>query len=92
MHGFAGRHFCLDRIEAADKVLMTMALHIASDHGSVEHVEGSKQRCGAVALVVVGHRSGTSLLQGTQVGMIESLNLALFSSTDRTMACAGGST
>jgi hypothetical protein len=30
---------------------MTMALHIASDYGSVEHVEGSKQRCGAVALV-----------------------------------------
>ena len=52
MHGFAGRHFCLDRIEEADKLLMTMALHIASDHGSVEHVEGSKQRCGAVALVV----------------------------------------
>jgi hypothetical protein len=52
MHGFAGRHFGLDRIEEADKLLMTMALHIASDHGSVEHVEGSKQRCGAVALVV----------------------------------------
>src|SRR5258706_13619964 len=32
MHGFAGRHFCLDRIEEADKLLMTMALHIASDH------------------------------------------------------------
>src|ERR1700736_547995 len=59
------------------KLLMTMALHIASDHGSVEHVEGSKQRCGAVALVVVGHRSGTSLLQGKpRLGTIESLNLA----------------
>src|SRR4030081_1282883 len=79
MHGFAGRHFCLDRIEEADKLLMTMALHIASDHGSVEHVEGSKQRCGAVALVVVGHRSSTSLLQGKpRLGTIESLNLALF--------------
>jgi hypothetical protein len=33
---------------------MTMALHIAPDHGSVEHIEGGKQRCGAVALVRLG--------------------------------------
>jgi hypothetical protein len=32
MHGFARRHL-LDRVEEANKVLMTMALHIASDHG-----------------------------------------------------------
>ena len=77
MHGFAGRHLRLDRVEEADKLLMTMALHIASDHGSVEHIEGGKQRCGAVALVVVGHRSSTSLLQRkTRLSAIEGLNLA----------------
>jgi hypothetical protein len=59
------------------KLLMTMALHIASDHGSVEHIEGGKQRCGAVALVVVSHRSSTSLLQRkTRLSAIEGLNLA----------------
>src|SRR3979411_2131472 len=79
MHGFAGRHFCLDRIEEADKLLMTMALHIASNHGSVEHVDGSKQRGGAVALGDVGNSSSMSRLQGKpRLGPIESLNLALF--------------
>jgi hypothetical protein len=64
MHGFAGRHLRFGRIEEADKLLMTMALHIASDHGSVDVVEGGKQHCGTVALVVVGHCSSTPLLQG----------------------------
>ena len=31
MHGFAGRYLRLDRVEEANKLLMTMALHIASD-------------------------------------------------------------
>ena len=56
-----------------------MALHIASDHVSVDLVEGGKQYCGTVALVVVGHCSSTSLLQGkTRLSAIESLNLDLF--------------
>jgi hypothetical protein len=33
MHGVTRRHLRLDRVEEANKVLMTMALHIASDHG-----------------------------------------------------------
>ena len=64
MHGFARRHL-LDRVEEANKVLMTMALHIASDHGSFDLVEGGKQHCGTVALVVVGHCSSTPLILAT---------------------------
>ncbi len=83
IHGFARRH--LERVEEANKLLMTMALHIASDHGSVDLVKGGKQHCGTVVLVIVGLCSSTSLHQGKSA--VESLDLAL-----SWMACAGGST
>ena len=54
-----------------------MALHVAADDGSVEHVHGCEQRRRAVPLVVVRHGSGATLLQG-QSGLRARLNLALF--------------
>src|SRR5262249_36325948 len=87
------RHLRLDSIEEADELLMSMVLHIAADDGAVEDIESSK-KCGrAVALVVVSHGSGAPLLhRQTGLGAVESLDLALLSSTERTTAWAGGST
>src|ERR1700741_593665 len=58
----AGGDLALDGVEEADELLMPMALHVAADDGSVEHVERGEQRGRAVALVVVRHRSGTTRL------------------------------
>ena len=51
---------------------------IPADHLALEHVEGSKERCGAVAFVIVGHGSGASLLhRQAGLGTIRRLDLAL---------------
>ena len=49
----AGWHAGLNGVEEADELLMPMALHAAADHRAVQHVEGGKQRSGAMALVVM---------------------------------------
>jgi hypothetical protein len=55
-----------------------MALHVATDHSSVEDVEGGEQRGGAVTLVIVGHCSGAAgLHRQARLGAIERLDLAL---------------
>jgi hypothetical protein len=71
---------------------MTVPLHVAADDGSVEHVEGGEQGRGAMALVVVGHCSSPALLHGQPGWVRSSAWIWLFSSNDRTMAWAGGST
>ena len=71
---------------------MPVALHVAADDGSIEHVHRGEQGCRAVALVVVGHRPGAAFLQRQAgLGAVERL-IWLFSSTESTTACAGGST
>ena len=56
-----------------------MALHVVADDGTIEDVEGSEQRGGAVTFVVVGHRTGTARLHGHPwLDAVERLNLALF--------------
>src|SRR5438067_9211086 len=78
MDAFAGRDLALDRVEEADELLMAVALHVAADHGAVEHVERGEQGGGAVALIVVGHGAGAPLLQRQSgLGAIERLDLAL---------------
>jgi hypothetical protein len=46
---------------------VTMPLHVAADHGPVEHVERRKERGGAVALIITGRvflwASGPSALR-----------------------------
>lgn len=69
---------CLDQIEKTDEFLMPMPLHVAADLGPVEDVERRKQRGGAVALVIMGHRPGSPLLERQAgLGSVECLNLAL---------------
>lgn len=50
-----------DGIEKANKLLMEMALHIAADDRSVEHIQSSEQRGGTMAFVVVRHGSGAAV-------------------------------
>ena len=58
---FVGRDFGLDGVEEADELLMAVALHVAPDHGSVEHVQRGEQSRRAVALVVMRHGAGAAL-------------------------------
>jgi hypothetical protein len=68
----------LDLIEEADELLMAVLLHAASDDLALEDVEGSEQRGGAVARVIVRHGGGAPLLQRQAwLGAIERLDLAL---------------
>src|SRR5580658_814334 len=92
MDGLAGGALALDGVEETDELLMPMALHVAADHGSVEHVHRRKQRRRAIALGIMSHRSRPALLhRQAGLGSVERLDL-LFSSTERTTVCAGGST
>src|SRR6185436_19337499 len=43
VYDLAGRDCCLDGVEKADEFLMTVALHAATEHRAVEHVQGRKQ-------------------------------------------------
>jgi hypothetical protein len=63
MDHLAGRHRALDGIEELDEILMPVVRHAAADDLALEHVEGDKQRCRAVALVVAGHRAALAGLQ-----------------------------
>src|SRR5208337_4573660 len=78
MHQLASGHLGVDSIEKADELLVPMALHAAADDAALQHIEGGKQRGGAVPDVVVGHGAATSLLQGQSgLSAIERLDLAL---------------
>src|SRR5262245_32003794 len=72
------RRLRLDGVEKADELLMSVALDVAANDGAVEHIEGSKQRGGAVPLVVVGHGTGAPRLhRQSRLGAVERLDLAL---------------
>ena len=92
MHDLSGRHLRLDGVEEADELLVPMSLHAAADNLAFEDIESGEQRRCAMALVIMGHRAGAALLH-RQAGLraVERLDLA-FSSTEKTMAWAGGST
>jgi hypothetical protein len=53
--GLSLRHLGFDGVEEADKLLMPVALHVATDDGIIKHVEGSKQHGDAMQLHV-GYR------------------------------------
>jgi hypothetical protein len=55
--GFAFEHFALDRVEETHELLVSVALHVPADHCAVEGVERGEQRGGAVALLVMRHRT-----------------------------------
>src|SRR3984957_16771894 len=78
MDGLAGGDLALDGVEETDELLMPMALHVAADYGSVEHVHRRKQRRRAIALVIMSHRSRPALLhRQARLGSVERLDLAL---------------
>ena len=78
MNRLVGRHTDIDGIEEADKLLMPVLLHIPPNHGSIENVKGCKQRGGAIALVIVGHRAEPSLFERQAwLAPVKRLNLAL---------------
>ena len=49
-------NLALDGVEEADELLMPMALHVAADHSSVEHVHRREQGRRPVPLVVLHPR------------------------------------
>ena len=58
---------------------MPVALHVASDHGSIQHIERGKQGRSPIAFVVMRHgRPATTLERQARLRAIERLNLALF--------------
>ena len=74
-----GRSPFVDGLEEAEELAMPVAGHAFADDGAVEHVECRKQRRGAVALVVMGHRPAPALLhRQPRLGAVKGLDLALF--------------
>ena len=70
-------HSCINDVEEADELLMTMPLHALPNDLAREHIESGEQGCGTVPFVVVGHRAGSSWLhRQAALGAIERLNLA----------------
>ena len=79
MHVLLSRGLAVDRIEKADELLMPVAAHALADDLAVQDVEGGEQGCGAVALVIMGHRAATAALHWQpRLGAVERLDLALF--------------
>ena len=72
------RGLAVDGVEKADELLMPVAAHALADDLAVEDVEGSEQGGGAVALVIMGHRTATAALhRQPRLGAVERLDLAL---------------
>ena len=77
--GLAGGDLTLDGVEEAEELLMPVALHAAPDHLAFEHVERSEQGGRPVALIVVRHGPGATLLhRQARLGAVKRLDLGLF--------------
>ena len=77
--GLASGDLALNCVEKANELLVSMALHVAADHGSIEDVHRRKQSRRPVPLVVVGHGSGAAFFdRQAGLGAVEGLDLALF--------------
>jgi hypothetical protein len=76
VNDLAHRHLGLDGIQETGKLLMPMTLHAAADDPAFQRVKRGEQ-CGCpVALVIIGHCAGPSLLQWQAwLGAVERLNL-----------------
>jgi hypothetical protein len=78
VHELAGGNLRLDGVEEADKFLMAVTLHVATNHFAVEQVERGEQRGRSVPFVVMRQGSGAALLhRQTGLGAIKRLYLAL---------------
>jgi hypothetical protein len=89
--GLARGDLALNCVEKANELLVSMALHVAADHGSIEDVDG-RSKAVVPCRLVMGHRSGAALFHRQPgLGAVERLDLALFVDAGTT-ARAGGST
>src|SRR6478672_281139 len=69
--------FLVDALEEPQEFPLPVSGHAFADDRAVKHIQGCEQRGCAMALVVVGHRTGTPLLhRQARLGTIESLDLA----------------
>ncbi len=74
-----GGHILLHRIEEAAELVGAVARHALADDGAGLHIQRSKQRGRAVALIVVSAPLGLPRPQGQQrLGAIQRLDLRLF--------------
>ena len=68
----------IDVLEKAGEFLMSMLRHAVTNHTAVQGAQSGKQSGGAVARVVMRHRTAASRFQRqTGLSSVESLNLAL---------------
>src|SRR3954454_4858329 len=92
VHELSGGHLGLDDIQKADELPVTMALHTSTNDLAFEHVESGKQRHCAVALVVMAIVPARPFFIGRPGWVRARAWISDFSSTERTLAWAGGST
>jgi len=73
-----GRGFAFDLAQELQPLLVPMPRQALADHGTVQRIEGRKQRGRSVALVVMRERLRAAPLQRQpRLGAIERLDLAL---------------
>ena len=69
--------FLVDALEEPQEFPLPVSGHAFADDRAVKHIQGCEQRGCAMALVVVGHGTGTPLLhRQARLGTIERLDLA----------------
>src|SRR6476620_5106774 len=67
--------FLVDALEEPQEFPLPVSGHACADDRAVKHIQGCEQRGCAMALVVVGHRTGTPLLHWqTRLSAVERLN------------------
>ena len=70
--------FAVDLAEERQPLRMAVALLALADDLTVQHAQGGKQGCGAVTLVIMGHRAHPALFdRQSWLGPIKRLYLAL---------------
>src|SRR5262249_33869709 len=83
------RHHPVDLFEEANGLVGAWARQAFSKQLAGLDIKSGKESRGAVALIVVRHRAGTTLLQGqARLGAVESLDLRFF--VDRQHQCLIG--
>ena len=93
MDKFAGWDLRLNPIQKADELLMTVPLHAAADDLAFEHIESGEQRGRAMPLVIMRQGAGAApSSSAVRAGCGQAPVFCDFSSTESTMAWAGGLT
>src|SRR5262249_42125787 len=87
-----GRRVDVDLLEELDAFRVTVPRHALPDQSPFQHIHRGEQCGGAVPLVVMGHRFATAGIDWQALlGAVSRAWIWLFSSTQSTKACSGGS-